>query len=303
MEITLGLGWLKERPDIRDFTRATDHLTEAQKQDGDTLTVKAMIAKAGIKDSTKMKIPEYIDLSAWCSPIEQQGALGSCTAQAGVGMVEYFERRAFGNYMDASRLFLYKVTRNLLGWTGDTGAYLRSTMGAITIFGLPPEKVWPYDISRYDIEPSAFLYSYAQNFQGLNYFRLDPPGATREEILNGLKQQLAAGIPAMFGFTCYTSLSHSSTSISGCIPFPSAAEKVLGGHAVMAVGYDNSKIIINPLTNEKTTGAVKIRNSWGEEWGEQGYGWIPYQYIQAGIAEDFWCLIKAEYLETGEFGL
>lgn len=69
--------------------------------------------------------------------------IGSCTANAGVGLVEYFERRAFGKHLDASRLFLYKVTRNLLHLTEDTGAYLRTTMAAMALFGVPPKNTGP----------------------------------------------------------------------------------------------------------------------------------------------------------------
>jgi C1A family cysteine protease len=100
-----------------------------------------MLAKIGVEKKVKAS-PASTDLRAWCSPIENQGSLGSCTANAGVGVVEYFERRAFGKHINASRLFLYKVTRNLLHLTGDTGAYLRSTMGALALFGVLPEEYW-----------------------------------------------------------------------------------------------------------------------------------------------------------------
>jgi C1A family cysteine protease len=112
-------------------------------------------------------IPASVDIRQYCSPIENQGSLGSCTANAGVGLLEYFERKSFGKRIDASRLFLYKVTRDLMQVTGDTGAYIRNTLGAIVLFGVPPEKYWPYDITKFDIEPSAFLYNLAEAFKGL----------------------------------------------------------------------------------------------------------------------------------------
>ena len=121
----LGLGWLPDYPDFRDYT--------AEKG-----VVKAMLSKIGTDKPLKGILPVSVDLREWCSPIENQGSLGSCTANAGVGMVEYFERRAFGKHIDGSRLFLYKATRNMLHWTGDTGAFLRSTMGALVLFGVPP---------------------------------------------------------------------------------------------------------------------------------------------------------------------
>jgi C1A family cysteine protease len=78
-----------------------------------------MLSRVGVVKRAKA-LPSSVDLRQWFSPVEDQGTLGACTAQAGVGMIEYFEKRAFGKHIDASRLFLYKVTRNMLHWTGDT---------------------------------------------------------------------------------------------------------------------------------------------------------------------------------------
>ena len=105
----LSMGWLPDYPDFRDYTEEEKH-------------IKPMLTKVGITKSENPKLPTKVDLREWCSPVENQGSIGSCTAHAGVGMIEYFERRAFGKHIDASRLFLYKTTRNLLHWTGDTGA-------------------------------------------------------------------------------------------------------------------------------------------------------------------------------------
>lgn len=137
-----GMGWLPDYPDFRDHTVELDELPPRLKALGQRDSVKVMLKKVGAVAPPKA-LPASIDLRAWCAPIEDQGALGSCTANAGVGVVEYFERRAFGLHLDASRLFLYKATRNLMHWTGDTGAFLRSTMGALVLFGVPPEEYWP----------------------------------------------------------------------------------------------------------------------------------------------------------------
>ena len=276
------MGWLKDYPDIRDYTLKTREIRRLIKLDPDS----------------NDKLPEKVDLREWCSPIEDQGNLGSCTANAVCGLVEYLENRAFGKYIDASRLFLYKVTRRLLGFKGDTGAYIRSTMGALALFGVPPEKYWPYDIEKFDVEPPAFCYAFAQNYQGLKYYRIDD-GSPRRTVLKVIKQHLAMGYPLAFGFTVYSSIRKAEKD--GKIPFPSPWDSVWGGHAVMAVGYDDS-LEIPYGKNQKTVGAFLIRNSWGEEWGDKGYGYLPYDYVLYGLAVDWWALIKQEWVDTKQFG-
>jgi C1A family cysteine protease len=302
-----GKGWLHDLPDYRDYTPSTDRLTKEQKNKGVKQTVTELLSK--INDGTAARNTKAkaaakdtrADLRQWCSPIEDQGDIGSCTAHAGVGLYEYFERRAFGRYIDGSRLFLYKATRNLLGWDGDTGAYLRTTMAAMALFGVPPEKYWPYEESDFDEEPSAFLYSYASNYQAILYYRLDGVGVTKANLLEKIKDHLRNGLPLIFGFTCYSSL---DLADDGKIPFPDKDENVEGGHAVMAVGFDDDKKIVNPGNKEiETKGAILIRNSWGVEWGDKGYGWLPYEYVLYGIASDWWSMTKAEWIDSKQFGL
>ncbi len=280
------MGWRPDYPDFRDYTLTTD-------------TVKPMLGKTGILKTDKTTLPRSADLRKWCSPIEDQEQLGSCTANAGVGMVEYYEHKAFGKYIDASRLFLYKATRTLMHENGDSGGTLRSTMGSLALFGVPPEEYWPYDIKKFDKEPPTFCYAFAQNYQSLKYVRLDPADKQYADILNQIKTNLAAGFPAMFGFTVYSSIAQASKD--GKIPYPSKGEKIEGGHAIMAVGYDDGMKIRNPTDGKQTTGAFLIRNSWGTTWGDQGYGWLPYEYLMKGLAEDWWTLMDARWIDTGEF--
>ena len=229
----LGMGWLPDYPDFRDYTIEHDKVAPGLKASGQKDSVKGMLAKVGVFKPAKKSLPKSIELREWFSPVENQGALGSCTSQAGVALVEYFERRAFGKHIDASRLFLYKVTRNILHWTGDTGGFLRTTMGAMTLFGVPPEEYWPYNIADFDKEPPAFCYAFAQNYQTISYYRLDPPGTSKDALLKQIKTNLAGGLPSMFGFTVYSSISQATTT--GKIPYPTSGEKILGGHAVVAV--------------------------------------------------------------------
>lgn len=272
-----AMGWQRDIPDVRDYTPEHDEVAK-------------FFVKSRAMKGVKAGIGATCDLSGWCSPIEDQGALGSCTAQAGAGLIEYYERRATGKHLDASRLFLYKVTRNLLHWTGDTGALLRTTMKGMVLFGVPPEEYHQYNIATFDREPTAFCYAFAQSYQSVRYYRHDPAGTPGSQVVSQVKAFLAAGYPSMFGFPVY-----SYGNAKGEFPYPGPGDSLLGGHAVVAVGYDDNRMIAGKK------GALKIRNSWGTGWGEAGYGWLPYAYVQAGLANDFWSLMSQEYVDSGKF--
>jgi C1A family cysteine protease len=276
-----GMGWTRDLPDVRDYRL-------------DTPEIEALLASSKAFGKAGKGVAAAVDLRAACSPIEDQGSLGSCTANAGVGLLEYFERRAHGKYLDGSRSFLYKATRNLLGWKGDHGAYLRTTMKAMALFGVPPEAIRPYDAATFDDEPPAFCYAFAQNFKAIRYYRLDPAGTPGTDVLTAVKRNLAAGLPSMFGFTVYSSMPGIGQG-SGDIPYPRPGDAVKGGHAVVAVGYDDA----HTIGDEE--GALLIRNSWGVGWGEKGYGWLPYRYLVEQVAVDFWSLVQADFVDTELF--
>jgi len=258
----MKFGWIPDKPDFRDFG-AVGHTTTAP------------LLRAGYR-------PERVDLreTGFFSPIEDQGQLGSCTAQAVVGIVEYLERKTHGNYIDHSRLFLYRASRKLYFkaqgevLVGDTGCEIRTTIKALAAFGCPPEWIWPYDIARYDDEPPSDAYSLAQTYKGLFYVKL--------ETLEHIKSFLRISLPVAFGFTCYESID--SVGSAGIIPVPKAGERTVGGHAVSAIGYDSEHII--------------IRNSWGTGWGDRGYGYIPNWYFENNQCSDFWAVLRSGWLEV-----
>ncbi len=294
---TFGTGWLAPVPDLRDYT--PDHPAIAD-----------LVEKLGI--TLGLALPNKVDLRPWCSPVEDQGQLGACTAHAAVGIVEYYQCRVNGKYVDGSRLFVYKVTRNLMGVTGDTGAWLRNAMAALALCGVPPEKYWPYTDAKlptptqeryFDSEPPAFVYAVADNFQSFKYFCHDPLGQNKQpaDVLQSVKTYLFKGIPAMFGFFGFPSFG--STDVPGGIPYPSADEQAAWGHAIVAVGYDDTLKITNTKTNLSTTGALLIRNSWTGTWGQNGYGWLPYAYVLNRLAIDFWSLLTMEVVNLGQFDL
>jgi len=285
----VGTGWLSPLPDLRDYT--DDHAE-----------IRAFNRKLGLS-AKKRTQQALVDLRQWCSPVEDQLNLGSCTANAGVGVVEYFERRAYGKHIEASRLFLYKATRNLMQVTGDTGAWLRDTMGALVLCGVPAEKYWPYIVTNFDKEPGSFVYSLADNYETVKYFCHDPQGSDlpSTKVLSSVKKYLEAGIPSMFGFWGFQSFEASDNP--GDIPCPCNGESAQWGHAVVVVGYDDNRKIKNTKCNKETKGALLIRNSWGTSWGEKGYGWLPYDYVLNRLALDFWSLLEMDWIDSGEFGI
>jgi len=257
-------GWVPDRPDYRDFG-AVDNATTAPLFHRSTYT------------------PDRIDLreTGFFSPVEDQGDLGSCTAQAVVGIVEYLERKTYGNFIDHSRLFLYRASRKLYfrakgdSPIGDTGCEIRTTIKALASFGCPPEWVWPYEPTKFDVEPSPDAYALAQTYKGLFYVKL--------ESLQHIKAFLRIQLPVAFGFTCYESIDDPKTADTGVIPVPKNGERVVGGHAVAAVGYTDSDVI--------------IRNSWSKKWGEDGYGYLPYWYFENKQSSDFWAVLRSGWIE------
>ncbi len=289
---TVGTGWLPPLPDLRDFTEAKPEIAAMTKTLGMAKTEKKMKASPG-----------PVNLRQWCSPIENQKNLGSCTAHAAVGIVEYFQRRAFGKHIEGSRLFVYKATRNFMQVTGDTGAWLRNTMGALALCGVPDERFWPYTDADpdFDEEPTGFVYAMADNYEAVRYFCHDPLGANvpGKDVLASVKKYLAAGVPSMFGFWGFPSFD--ACDVKGGIPYPCPGEKAQWGHAIVAVGYDDAKKIKNKDSQKTTTGALLIRNSWGTGWGDEGYGWLPYDYVRDKLALDFWSLLSQKWVDSDQF--
>lgn len=293
----VAMGWHRDPPEFRDFcilwrkprTTGKKSLINGDNEVTEWLTKK----KSGLlAQAVPTPTGSHYENLKFCSPVEDQGAIGSCTAQAVVGLMEYNMRRGSGTHVDGSRLFVYKVTRKLMGVTGDQGGYLRTAMKAVATFGVPPEKHWAYDISRFDEEPDPFVYTYATNFKAMKYARLDGPGVEGEELLGVLKRALKAGHCAVFGFQVFSSLSGAPD-----IPFPSDSDEAKGGHAVMAVGFDDGRKNVN-TTND---GALIIRNSWGNGWGAGGYGYLPYDYLRQGLCSDFWSAFTWDWINSNKF--
>lgn len=208
------------------------------------------------------------------SPVEDQGRIGSCTGCAVAGAVEYLERKFNQPVVDISRLFLYYQGRVALGTTGyDSGAMLRDVVKAASKVGAASERYWTYTTRNLRSKPSAAAYAEAQRRRITEYQRIDS--------LGGIKQSLADGFPVVFGFAAFSNFTSAGMSMTGVLSMPSRTDRFMGGHAVVAVGY-------NDVSN-----TIMVRNSWGGRWGQRGYFTMPYDYVSTrSLSDDFWSIRK-----------
>lgn len=289
-----GTGWRPDPPSDRDFSHRHEEVRE-------------LMAGTRVTRRRRAPLPPSVDLREWCSPVPFQGYYNTCTAHVVTGMLELLQNKAHGSYVAGSRLFLYQVTRRILGEDGDAGVYLRQMMGAVVLVGVPPERYWPYldtsvkDDPRLGQTPDAFCYAVANDFGAAKYFRLDPEEAAREEVLAQIRTHLAAGVPSSLGFPLYAS-ALTEAKKSGRLPLPRSGEKALASHAVLVVGYDDGmEIAAVGEGGESARGAFLVKNSWGTDWGERGYGWLPYAYLLEGLAKDAWVMMAPKWVETNQF--
>ncbi len=218
-------------------------------------------------------LPSSVDLRPLCSPVYDQGQLGSCTANAIAGAVEFeLTKQKLAVFMP-SRLFLYYNERAMEGTTdSDSGAMLRDGMRSLYKQGICTEVLWPYNESQVLTQPAGRCYQQAMSYRSVYYAHVP-------QTLDYMKKCLAAGFPFVFGFTVYDSFESQQVASTGVVPMPSASEAVLGGHAVVAVGYDDA------------SRRFIVRNSWGTSWGIEGYCTMPYEYLaNRGLSTDLWTL-------------
>lgn len=241
-------GWTPDLPDQRDLLYAAP----------------APFQKA---------IPPKVDLRPGCPAVYDQGQLGSCTANAIAGAIEFDQKKANQTEFTPSRLFIYFNERTIEHTVAsDAGAQIRDGIKSVASVGVPPETDWPYDITKFAQQPPAQAFTDAKQHLVVLYQRLI-------QELGTLKGCLASGYPFVFGFTCYESFESDEVAKSGILPMPASGEQTVGGHAVVCVGYDD------------TAQQFIIRNSWGSDWGQAGYFMMPYAYLtNHRLASDLWTI-------------
>jgi C1A family cysteine protease len=215
-------------------------------------------------------LPVRFNLRGLCSPVVDQGTIGSCTANAiGSGLLEYLQLRAKRALVPVSRLFLYYEERKAEGTIGtDAGACIRDGMQVCQQEGCAPEADWMYDITKFTEAPPQQAYVDAGKIKISSYSRV-------QDLLFA-KASIAEGFPVVLGINVFESFETSAVASHGVVPMPGGQEQCLGGHAVLAVGYDDYYK------------ALCVRNSWGTGWGDAGYFYLPYDYWTAGNVTDAW---------------
>jgi C1A family cysteine protease len=246
-----GYGWMPDLPDARDYRFNPAEHTQLH-----------------------AALPAKVDLRARCPSIYDQLQLGACTGNAIAGAVQFDRRQQKLPDWTPSRLFIYYEERRMEGTiSSDSGAMIRDGIKSVNKVGAPPESDWPYNIRKYKSKPSLKAYSDAAKHKAVIYRRIN-------RLLSDMQSCLAAGLPFVFGFTVYDSFESDEVANTGVVNMPDLKiESVLGGHAVLAVGYDLS------------SGRFIVRNSWGTGWGLDGSGYftMPFDYLlDSDLSDDMW---------------
>jgi C1A family cysteine protease len=245
---SLYYGWRPDFPDHRDF-------------------------RFMAPDPILANLPASVDLRGNCPPVYDQGHLGSCTSDAIAGAFQFESMKQNDPVFTPSRLFIYyneRVIENSVNY--DSGASIRDGMNSVSQQGVCDESSWPYIISEFTKKPYQTCYQEALQNTATSYYSIS-------QDIDQLKGCLADGYPFVFGFTVYGSFESQQVAQTGVVNLPGDDESVVGGHAVVAVGYDDAQ------------NWFIVRNSWGENWGMAGYFTMPYDYLlNQQLADDFWTI-------------
>ncbi len=246
-QVKKAYGWHPDKPDHRDMMFAAPAHAAA--------------------------LPVHVDLRPHCTPVYDQGDLGSCTANAIAAALDFERLKQSKPAITPSRLFIYYNERVMEGSVAsDAGAEIRDGIKSVAQKGDCPESEWPYDVAAFTRKPTDKCYLDAKKARVIGYMRVS-------QVLGQMKGCLAAGFPFVFGFSVYDGFESDAVSKTGVLNMPAPDEQMQGGHAVMCVGYDDA------------SQRFIVRNSWGSSWGQAGYFTIPYAYLtDPNLADDFWTI-------------
>lgn len=243
-----GYGWVPDLPDKRDFYLSARY--------------------------TKGPLPKSVDLTDNApAKVYDQGNLGSCTGNAIAAAIEFDLKKQGLEVFTPSRLFIYYNERVIEHSVDeDAGAMIRDGIKSVRSLGAPPETVWPYVVGRFTDKPTKSVYKEAKLHQALSYMRV-------KQTESQMKSCLASGLPFTVGFSVYDSFESDEVARTGTANMPASNEALLGGHAVLCIGYDDA------------TQRFLLRNSWGSDWGDKGNFTLPYEYLLSqDLSDDFWAI-------------
>lgn len=219
-------------------------------------------------------LPPRVDLRPLLPPVYDQGMVGSCVGNSVAAAVQFTRLRVEAAPDFApSRLYIYYNARLLEGAVGfDGGAQIRDGVKGVVLYGAPPEDKWAYDTDQVLATPPQEAYDAGKLDLLLGYQSVD-------QTIDDIRHALASNQPVIFGFSVYETFEGPQVAATGQVPLPTPGEDLVGGHAVLGVGYDDSSRVLI------------VRNSWGADWGLQGYFTLPYAYVSSpDLASDFWVL-------------
>lgn len=223
---------------------------------------------------TDLSLTAMVDLRPMFPSVYDQGNANSCVANAVGSIIEYdLGKQKVSCPYTPSRLYIYYNTRYAAGDVNyDSGASIRGTIKSLNVYGYCDEKWWPYNPSKYRVKPPKDVYAESLRHLVYQYSRVN-------QTANDLKLALASGHMVVFGFTVYQSFMSNIVASTGVVPMPSQEEYVSGGHAMCLVGFDDAKQWFI------------CRNSWGPDWGDKGFCYMPYAYLlNPNLASDFWVI-------------
>jgi len=212
-----------------------------------------------------------VDLRSKFPPCYDQGDLGSCTANALCGLMQYDDP-----LLQGSRLFVYYNERVLEhDVSQDDGATLADGVTTLRRYGVCEESLWPYVTSNFATKPTTACYTAALAHTALQVKNIP-------NTLLAMRTALLNGYPFVFGISVYQSFESDAVAATGMVPMPGGRhDPLLGGHALVCVGFND------------TTQRFIVRNSWGTSWGDHGYCYIPYAYLtNSNYTSDLWNIMS-----------
>jgi len=227
--------------------------------------------------SVSTSLPGMVDLRSKIPIMYDQGELGSCTANA-----LCYSYVSENKTLNPSRLFLYYNERILdKDINEDIGSTLTQGINALEKYGICSEKTWPYNINNSSVKPSVKAYCEGSKYEILNASRV-------QQTVTSMKGCLHSGLPFVVGIEVYSSFESPIVNNTGYVPIPNTkTEKLLGGHAVICVGYNDARNV------------WIMQNSWGTQWGDNGYFYLPYNYLLSStLAGDMWQITKAKVISS-----